>query len=129
LKKTRGAAMAVASLNLERGIMSFAGIGNIAASIIAPGTPSRGMASHNGTVGHHMNRAQEFTFPWNPQSVLIMASDGLNTRWDLQPYPGIWSKHPAIIAGLLYRDFSRERDDITVLVAKNRQKASVAACN
>jgi anti-sigma regulatory factor (Ser/Thr protein kinase) len=127
LKKTRGAAMAVASLNLERGVMSFAGVGNIAASIVAPGA-SRGMASHNGTVGHHMQRIQEFSFPWNPQSVLIMASDGLNTRWDLQPYPGIWSKHPAIIAGLLYRDFSRERDDITVLVAKNRLKAS-AACN
>jgi anti-sigma regulatory factor (Ser/Thr protein kinase) len=127
LRKTRGAAMAVASLNLERGVMAFAGVGNIAASIVAPGA-SRGMASHNGTVGHYLQRIQEFSFPWNSQSVLIMASDGLNTRWDLQPYPGIWSKHPAIIAGLLYRDFSRERDDVTVLVAKNRQDPS-APCN
>jgi anti-sigma regulatory factor (Ser/Thr protein kinase) len=123
LKKTRGAAMAIASLNLERGVMSFAGVGNIGASIVAP-TASRGMASHNGTVGHQLHKMQEFNFPWTPQSLLVMHSDGLNTRWDLRPYAGIWSKHPALIAGLLYRDFSRERDDVTVLVAKNRAEGS-----
>ena len=119
--------MAVASLNLERSVMTFSGVGNIAASIVAPGT-SRGMASHNGTVGHQLHKVQEFSFPWTKQSMLIMHSDGLNTRWDLKPYPGIWSRHPALMAGLLFRDYSRERDDITVLVAKNREDASVA-CN
>lgn len=127
LKKTRGAAMAIASLNLQRGVLTFAGVGNIGASIVAPGT-SRGLASHNGTVGHHLHRVQEFSFPWNPQSILIMHSDGLNTRWDLKSYPGIWTKHPAILAGMLYRDFSRERDDVTVLVAKNRPEVT-ESCN
>jgi anti-sigma regulatory factor (Ser/Thr protein kinase) len=123
LKKTRGAAMAVASLNFERGLISFAGVGNIGATIVAP-NGSRGMASHNGTIGHQLHKIQEFSFPWNSQSMLIMHSDGLNTRWDLKPYPGIWNKHPALIAALLFRDYSRERDDVTVLVAKNRQEAS-----
>lgn len=120
LKKTRGAAMAVASLNLERSLVTFSGVGNIAATIITPGA-SRGMASHNGTVGHYLHKVQEFTFPWTKQSILFMHSDGLNTRWDLKPFPGIVSRHPALMAGLLFRDFSRERDDVTVLVAKNRQ--------
>jgi hypothetical protein len=47
-----------------------------------------------------------------------MHSDGLGSRWDLERYPGIWSKHPSIIAAILHRDFCRERDDVTVLVAK-----------
>ena len=119
--------MAVASLNLERGIMKFAGVGNISASIIAP-TTRRGMASHNGIVGHQIHKVQEFTFPWAKESMLIMHSDGVNTRWDLKPYPGIWSRHPALMAGLLFRDYSRERDDVTVLVAKNREDAS-GPCN
>jgi anti-sigma regulatory factor (Ser/Thr protein kinase) len=119
LKKTRGAAMAVASLQLERGLASFAGVGNIGASIVGTDT-SRGMASHNGTLGHHLQRIQEFTFPWNSDSILVMHSDGLKSGWDLKRYPGIWNKHPALIAGVLYRDFSRERDDVTVLIAKNR---------
>jgi len=37
----------------------------------------------------------------------------------LEGYPGIWNKQPALIAGLLYRDHQRGRDDVTVLVAKN----------
>lgn len=118
LRKTRGAAMAVAALHFERQVMSFAGVGNIASSIVTP-TGGRGMASHNGTVGHYLNKIQEFNFQWSADSILVMHSDGLKSGWDLKSYPGIWGKHPAIIAGILYRDFSRERDDVTVLVAKN----------
>ncbi len=118
LRKTRGAAMAVAALNLENGLVSFAGIGNIGTVLVTPDA-RRGMTSHNGIVGHQANRFQEFTYPWMANNLLVMHSDGLNTRWDLNPYPGIWSKHPALIAGILYRDFSRERDDVTVLVARN----------
>ena len=39
-------------------------------------------------------------------------------RWDLERFPGIWGKHPSVIAAILHRDFSRGRDDVTVLVAK-----------
>jgi hypothetical protein len=70
-------------------------------------------------LGQIASRVQEFTYPWNAQDVLIMHSDGLATRWNLQQYPGIWSKHPSIIAAILHRDFSRGRDDVTVLVAKS----------
>jgi anti-sigma regulatory factor (Ser/Thr protein kinase) len=125
LRKTRGAAMAVAALDFERGLLSYAGVGNISASLVAP-QGSRGIASHNGTVGHEVRNIQEFSLPWNAGNILVMHSDGLNTRWDLAQYPGIWRKHPALIAGLLYRDFSRERDDVTVLVAKNCQEADIA---
>jgi anti-sigma regulatory factor (Ser/Thr protein kinase) len=117
LKKTRGAAEAVARINTEKALISFAGVGNISASVVAPGT-SRSFASHNGTLGQQMARLQEFTFPWNADSVLVMHSDGLASRWDLERYPGIWHKPPSVIAAVLHRDFSRDRDDVTVLVAK-----------
>jgi anti-sigma regulatory factor (Ser/Thr protein kinase) len=117
LKKTRGAAVAVAKIQPEKGLLTFVGVGNVSASIVSAGS-SRSMASHNGTVGHQMARVQEFTYPWNADSHLIMHSDGLGSRWDLERYPGIWSKHPSLIATILHRDFSRGRDDVTVLVAK-----------
>ena len=119
LKKTRGAAMAVASLHFDKRFISYAGVGNIGSSIVKPSGNSRGMASHNGTLGHHLARIQEFCFPWDDDSILVMHSDGLKFGWDLKQYPGIWSKHPNLIAGLLFRDFSRGRDDVTVLIAKN----------
>jgi anti-sigma regulatory factor (Ser/Thr protein kinase) len=117
LKKTRGAAMAAARVNTEKGLVSFAGVGNISASIIEQGT-SRSLASHNGTLGQQMSHLQEFNYPWNPHSVLVMHSDGLNTRWDLDRYPGLISKQPSVIAAVLHRDFNRGRDDSTVVVAK-----------
>lgn len=117
LRKTRGAAVAVARINEGKGLVSFAGVGNISAAIISPGL-SRSLASHNGTVGHHMPRVQEFTYPWDANSILVMHSDGLASRWDLDRYPGIWSKHPSVISAMLHRDFCRRRDDVTVLAAK-----------
>jgi len=117
LKKTRGAAMALAKLDTEKNILHFAGVGNISAHIVSPDS-SRGLPSHNGTLGQYASRVQEFSYPWDPGNFLIMHSDGLATRWDLQRYPGIWSKHPSIIAALLHRDFSRNRDDVTVFVGK-----------
>lgn len=117
LRKTRGAAVAVARIQETKGLLTFAGIGNISASIVSPGL-SRSMASHNGTAGHLVPRIQEFTYPWNANSVIIMHSDGLGSRWDLERYPGIWSKHPSLISAILHRDFSRGRDDVTVLSAK-----------
>lgn len=117
LKKTRGAAVGLARIDVEKGIVNFAGIGNVVGSIVA-GENSRGMASHNGTLGQQMERVQEFTYPWTPDSVLIMHSDGLMSRWELNRYPGILTKPASVIAALLHRDFNRGRDDVTVLVAK-----------
>jgi len=118
LRKTRGAAAAIAAIAKDHGNLLFAGLGNISA-VIANRQGTRGLASHNGTVGHQLNRIQEFTMPWTDESILIMHTDGLATRWDLNDYPGIWGKHPSLLAAVLYRDFARERDDVTVLVAKN----------
>jgi anti-sigma regulatory factor (Ser/Thr protein kinase) len=118
LKKTRGAAAAIAAISQEKGTLTYAGIGNISAAVI-DGQNRRGIASHNGTLGHQMRKIQEFTVPWNQESILVMHSDGLGSKWDLGQYPGLASKHPSIIAAMLYRDFRREHDDVTVMIAKN----------
>jgi anti-sigma regulatory factor (Ser/Thr protein kinase) len=117
LRKTRGAAVAIAEINLEKQLVRFAGVGNISA-MISNGSKSRSFVSHNGIVGHQIRKIQEFSNPLPNDAMLIMHSDGLITHWDLGRYAGIQSKHPSLIAGLLYRDFARRRDDVTVVVAK-----------
>lgn len=117
LRSTRGAAMAIAETNLSEGIIRYAGVGNIAATIISGGA-TRSLVSHNGTVGHEMPRVQEFVYPWPEGALLVMHSDGLQTRWSFDGYPGLAARHPAVIAGVLYRDFRRTRDDASVLVAR-----------
>ncbi|HEY1937840.1 MAG TPA: SpoIIE family protein phosphatase [Candidatus Angelobacter sp.] len=119
LKKTRGAAAAVAEIRPQAGTVSYSGVGNISASIISTSTNlGRSLVSHNGTLGHVMPRVQEFKMEWPRDGVLIMHSDGLQSRWDLSRYPGILARQPALIAGVLLRDFRRDRDDASVLVMK-----------
>jgi anti-sigma regulatory factor (Ser/Thr protein kinase) len=121
LRSTRGAAMAVAEIDTEAREIRFAGAGNISASIIRPGEGrSSSMVSLNGTVGHSLRKVQEFTYPWDDGALLVMHSDGLSSHWQIDRYAGLSAAEPGLIAGVLYRDFKRGRDDATVLVARER---------
>ena len=117
LKKTRGAVGAVVEIRPLQGKLSYAGVGNISASLVSAGT-SRSLISHNGTLGMTVQRIQEFQSNWTSDSVFIMHSDGLQTKWDLLSYPGLISRHPALICGALIRDHRRQRDDASVVVLK-----------
>jgi anti-sigma regulatory factor (Ser/Thr protein kinase) len=116
LRKTRGAALAVAQIDFAAGQLHFAGVGNIAGTVLGNGL-WKSMMSHNGILGHEVRRIQEFSTPWTPSSKLVMNSDGLGT-WNLERYPGLLMRHPSIVAGVLYRDYWRKRDDVTVLVVQ-----------
>lgn len=117
LRSTRGAALAVGEIDRFGQSVRFCGVGNISATIVSS-TGIRHLVSHNGIVGQEARKISEFTYPWSRDSLLIMHSDGLTTRWDLLTYPALIQRHPGLIAGVLYRDFSRGRDDTTVLAAK-----------
>lgn len=116
LRKTRGAAMSVSIVDHERSIVTYAGVGNVSASV-GNGTATRSMISQNGTLGAVLPRVQEYTYPVEAGSLLLMFSDGLTSKCGFGAYPGIRNRPPALIAGLLYRDFSRRRDDATVMLA------------
>jgi anti-sigma regulatory factor (Ser/Thr protein kinase) len=118
LRSTRGAAVAVARIDCVRGKLTFAGVGNVSARIYAGSESRQNLVSLNGTAGHQCERIQEFSYSWPEDGLLVLHSDGLSTGTGLEGYPGLAARDPALIAGLLYRDFSRGRDDATVVVAK-----------
>ncbi len=120
LRPTRGAAVASAAIDLERGTVAYAGLGNIAGAILLAAGGRHSMVSHNGTAGHAAGRIQEFNYPMPSGAILVMCSDGLLSQWDLTAYPGIRTRSASIIAAALYRDYSRRRDDATVVVVKER---------
>ena len=49
------------------------------------------MVSHNGTAGHLAPRIREFTYEFTGDPLMIMHSDGLTSRWNLDHYPGLLS--------------------------------------
>ena len=122
LQGTRGAAVAVAEIQWGRRELHFAGVGNIAGSLLSSQARSRGLVSHNGTAGQSIERIQEFGHPWPEGGIVVMHSDGLSNSWELEAYPGLSQKAPSLIAGVLYRDFVRRRDDVVVVVARERAR-------
>ncbi|WP_254062539.1 ATP-binding SpoIIE family protein phosphatase [Acidobacterium sp. S8] len=117
LTKTRGAAVSIAEIRYNEGVLNFAGAGNVAGAVLSRGK-ARNMVSMNGTVGHSVAKIQSFSYTWEPNSFLLMLSDGIGTRWNVEQYPGLAQRHPALIAAILYRDFSRRRDDATIIVSR-----------
>lgn len=117
LTKTRGAAAAIAEILPGEGKISMAGVGNIVVRTFDGDGKSRQMASSNGTLGGMATRIHEYTGAWSPESTLVMHSDGLRADWSPERYPGLLHRHPSVVAGVLFRDFARDRDDATVMVA------------
>lgn len=119
LRQTRGAAGAVAEIDLESHQVRFSGIGNISAFIAAP-ERTQNLVSMNGILGHETRTVRQFSYPWPLGAMLILCSDGLSTRTNLSGLPGLSNKSCGIIAGVLYREYTRRRDDATVVVARER---------
>jgi hypothetical protein len=119
LSGSRGAAVACALLRAQPRMIEYSGVGNIYGSVVFNGRV-RGMVSHSGTLGSRTVRTRQFEYAWPEGSIVVMHSDGLSARWSLADYPGLDQRHSAVIAGVLYRDFGRPRDDATVLVAQQR---------
>jgi anti-sigma regulatory factor (Ser/Thr protein kinase) len=120
LRPTRGAVAAIVELQPGAGVLRYAGVGNISGSVWSPGGTQR-LVSMSGALGHTVTSLREFSYAWPQDGLLVLHSDGLQTRWSLDDYPGLALRDPSLVAGVLYRDWARGRDDVTVMVARPRE--------
>lgn len=114
-RSTRGSACSVLARDARLGTIVYAGIGNVVATV-AGIEGSRGLAGQNGTLGLACPTVREIRQEIPPGALVVMHTDGLSARWSLQDYPGLRTRHPQVIAGVLFRDAQRPRDDATILV-------------
>lgn len=117
MRGTRGAAVSVAQLDADTGRITYAGAGNISGRVIS-GLVDRSLMSQHGTLGVQIRRLQDVSYPWPDHSLIVLHSDGLISRWDLKDVGGLLQCDPAVIAAWLVRDYTRGRDDVTVVVLK-----------
>ncbi|MDR6974403.1 anti-sigma regulatory factor (Ser/Thr protein kinase) [Streptomyces sp. 3330] len=120
LRPTRGAAVAVAQLDMAAGQLCFAGVGNIGARLRTADT-WQPLLSRPGIVGaHHPADAPVHRLAWRPDSLLILHSDGLPARWTPPQDPLLSTHDPAVVAAAVLRDAGSDArplpDDTTVAV-------------
>ncbi|MFF8316198.1 SpoIIE family protein phosphatase [Streptomyces bobili] len=120
LRGTRGAAVAVAQLDVRSERLRFAGIGNVGARL-REGDSWRHLLSRPGIVGaHRPTRLPETVAPWAADRLLVLHSDGLPSRWVPPAGPRPATADPAVTAAVTVRDTSSSarpvRDDTAVAV-------------
>lgn len=117
MRGSRGAAVAIARVDVTTQELRYCGVGNIAGCIFSA-EGRQHLISHNGIVGTNMLKTQEFAHAWKEDAIVIMHSDGIGTKWALENYPALERCHPSVIAAVIHRDFTRGRDDATIVVFK-----------
>ncbi|MFI7577313.1 SpoIIE family protein phosphatase [Micromonospora sp. NPDC049497] len=118
MSHTRGAALAVAEPDPATGLLRYAGVGNISGAVVDREGRRKGLVSLPGIAGHQRPSVREYDYPFGSDALLVMHSDGVVDRWQLDEYPGLTDRSPLVVAATLLRDAGLRRDDACVLVAR-----------
>ena len=118
VKKTRGLVATIASVDYKSEVWNVCGIGNINTRIFN-GLENKTYTPYNGIIGHNIPRTLNNTIvPYKKHQIIIMHSDGLRTRWNLNDMTSIFKHSPGIIAASLLKENIRGTDDATILAGK-----------
>jgi anti-sigma regulatory factor (Ser/Thr protein kinase) len=118
IRRTRGLVGTVAVCNKVSGEWRICGIGNILTRLYS-GLQYKNFMPYNGVVGLNIPKSMSPSVaPSEKNQHLIMCSDGIQTRWDLNKYPAIFKYDNTVLAAAIYKDFTRGNDDSSVLIAK-----------
>lgn len=116
-RSTRGAAATLARIDLARRELVVAGVGNVVPWLVGAGP--RQLVTQHGTLGQAVPAEfREERHPFGPGALLVLCSDGIRSRWNLDDHPGLVGHEPATIAAVLWRDLARGRDDASLVVVR-----------
>jgi serine phosphatase RsbU (regulator of sigma subunit) len=113
---TRGAAIAVAEIDPDAGRLTYAGVGNVEARLWSDGQGRRPV-SFRGIVGVTMPSVRVFELALGQDWLLLMHTDGVSTRADVESLPELARRDASRLAAEVLERWGRERDDATVVVA------------
>ena len=115
---TRGLVGTAAVFNFNSRKWTVCGVGNIRTQLCG-GSYTKSYTAQNGILGYSMPRLlQEHTLPYEPGQCLVMASDGIQTRWNPARYPNVSRYDPMVLAAAIYKEYGRQTDDMSVAVAR-----------
>lgn len=118
VKKSRGLVGTIASVDYKSEVWNICGIGNISTRIY-DGLENKTYTPYNGIIGHNIPRTLNSTIvPYKKHQIIVMHSDGLRTRWNLNEMTSIVKQHSAIIASAILKENIRGTDDASILVGK-----------
>lgn len=116
LAGSRGAAISIARLDLTRGELVYAGIGNVDAHLWQGGRHER-LISYRGIIGSAIRTIRPFTLPLEKEWVFLMHSDGISARADVEAVGAPRPWEPDALARAVLARYGRTHDDALAVVA------------
>jgi serine/threonine protein phosphatase PrpC len=113
LAPTRGAAAVVVRIDAAQGTLHFSGVGNVETRAYSR-DPIRPV-SIPGIVGRHLRRARELRFAIAPGDVLVVFTDGISSRFDVE---GDLALEPQALADTILAEHGKGHDDATCVVIR-----------
>jgi len=121
IRKTRGIVATVVIYDLKAKMLKIAGVGNISSRLFG-GINSKTVLAYNGIVGHNIpNTMNDQLIPFGDYQQLILCSDGIKSRWETIKHNGLNRCDSSILAAAIYKDFARQTDDMSIIIAKVKQ--------
>jgi anti-sigma regulatory factor (Ser/Thr protein kinase) len=118
VKSTRGLVGTLATFNFREGAWHICGVGNIHTRTWNV-TRVKTYLPYNGIVGHNLPRTiNEQVGEPGKEQILLLCSDGIKTRWDMNKYPGIFRYDMSVMAAAIYKDHARKTDDMSIVIVK-----------
>lgn len=117
LQTTRGAAVCAVRIDAGASTLSYSGAGNVVGRVFS-GVFDKAIITQHGTAGLQIRRPEESSMALPAHALVIIHSDGIDTRWRGERLLPVLQKDPALVAAILLRDHTRQRDDATVVVLR-----------
>jgi hypothetical protein len=117
LAGSRGAAMAIASINLIQSRLSFAGVGNVEARLFCADAQQRPI-SYRGIVGVAIPSLRVFKFDLGADWLLLLHTDGVSSRFDGEELARLRRGEPRPLVEYLLQRWARATDDATAVAVR-----------
>ena len=114
LNATRGAAVLAVELDRVAGSVRWCGVGNVVGRI-TDFERSRALLSQPGIVGHRMGRLREDSLELPAEAFLVVHSDGLTDKWDVEDWAAAAGFGPTVLCASLLRAAGLRQDDASVV--------------
>lgn len=120
LKGSLGAAVGLATLNLETNQLSYTGVGNTVIRILHQQNKndSQRLYSTEGIVGGRIRRPTEQKIQLGQSDLVLLYTDGIKEHFSSQEYPTIFIDDVMTIAKKMVRLFGKNYDDATCIALK-----------
>lgn len=117
LRNTRGSACAIATIDSERCLLSWIGVGNVEGVVhhTAGGSPNpEYITMRGGIIGYRLPELQPSLVHLADGDILTMATDGINSDFVELIKPG---QDPKLLSAGILNHYAKPNDDALVLVA------------